>query len=197
MKQKKEASRLTLKELAIRVLREASEDNIVGFAAELAYYFLLALFPLLIFLTSIIGFLPGVDNSLLIGLERALPPDAMKLVREVLEDVVSHRSGGLLSFALIGTLWAASSGMVSLMEALNVAVLEAAAGRAGSDSHISGAGHRRFRTYNARSSDWRLARKHAQFERRIGICIKCGRISDRVRAPAERNPVALLLRSQR
>lgn len=121
MKQKKEASRLTLKELAIRVLREASEDNIVGFAAELAYYFLLALFPLLIFLTSIIGFLPGVDNSLLIGLERALPPDAMKLVREVLEDVVSHRSGGLLSFALIGTLWAASSGMVSLMEALNVA----------------------------------------------------------------------------
>jgi membrane protein len=121
MKQKKKASRLTLKELAIRVLREASEDNVAGSAAELAYYFLLALFPLLIFLTSIIGFLPGVDNSLLIGLERALPPDAMKLVREVLEDVVSHRSSGLLSFALIGTLWAASSGVVSLMEALNVA----------------------------------------------------------------------------
>jgi membrane protein len=121
MKQKKKASRLTLKELAIRVLREASEDNVAGSAAELAYYFLLALFPLLIFLTSIIGFLPGVDNRLLIGLERALPPDAMKLVREVLEDVVSHRSSGLLSFALIGTLWAASSGVVSLMEALNVA----------------------------------------------------------------------------
>jgi len=81
MKQKKKGSRLTLKELGIKVLREASEDNVAGSAAELAYYFLLALFPLLIFLTSIIGFLPGVDNSLLIGLERALPPDAMKLVR--------------------------------------------------------------------------------------------------------------------
>src|SRR6185503_6387388 len=121
VKRNKKAGRLTIKELALRTGREASKDNVVGAAAELSYYFLLALFPLLIFLTSIIGFLPGVDNSLLIALEKALPPDAMRLVREVLEDVVSHRSGGLLSFALIGTLWAASSGMVSLMEALNVA----------------------------------------------------------------------------
>jgi len=121
MKRKKKVERLTLKELALRTWREASEDNVAGAAAELSYYFLLALFPLLIFLTSIIGFLPGVDNSLLIGLERALPPDAMKLVRDVLEDVVSHRSGGVLSFALVGTLWAASSGVASLMEALNIA----------------------------------------------------------------------------
>jgi membrane protein len=112
---------LKLKELAVKTWRESIEDNVFGTAAELSYYFMLALFPLLIFLTSIIGFLPGTDNSLLIALERALPPDAMKLVRDVLEDVVSHRSGGLLSFALIGTLWAASSGVASLIEALNVA----------------------------------------------------------------------------
>ncbi|MEK6321997.1 MAG: YihY/virulence factor BrkB family protein [Acidobacteriota bacterium] len=121
MKGKKKVARLTLKELALRTWRESGEDNVAGTAAELSYYFLLALFPLLIFLTSIIGFLPGADNSLLRGLERALPPDAMKLVREVLEDVVSHRSGGLLSFALIGTLWAASSGVASLIDALNIA----------------------------------------------------------------------------
>ena len=121
MKRKKKASQLTIKELALRTWREAGQDKVAGAAAELSYYFLLALFPLLIFLTSIIGFLPGVDNSLLIGLEKALPPDAMKLVRDVLEDVVSHRSGGVLSFALIGALWAASSGVASLMEALNVA----------------------------------------------------------------------------
>ena len=121
MKRKKNVARLTLKELARKTWREASEDNVAGAAAELSYYFLLALFPLLIFLTSIIGFLPGVDNSLLIGLERVLPPDAMKLVRDVLEDVVSHRSGGVLSFALVGTLWAASSGVVSLINALNIA----------------------------------------------------------------------------
>lgn len=110
-KDSKKGRRLTVGELAPRVWRESLDDNVLGTAAELSYYFLLALFPLLIFMTSIIGFLPGADNSLLIGLQRALPPDAMKLVREVLDDVVSHRSGGLLSFALIGTVWAASSGV--------------------------------------------------------------------------------------
>jgi uncharacterized BrkB/YihY/UPF0761 family membrane protein len=50
--------RLTFKELAVRTWREANEDNILGRAAELAYYFLLALFPMLTFLTSFIGFLP-------------------------------------------------------------------------------------------------------------------------------------------
>jgi membrane protein len=121
MKRKKKVARLPFKELALRTWRESIEDNVAGAAAELAYYFLLALFPLLIFLTSIIAFLPGVDNSLLIGLERALDKDTMKLVRDVLEDVVSHRSGGVLSFALVGTLWAASSGVASLMDALNTA----------------------------------------------------------------------------
>lgn len=67
-----------------------------GSAATLAYYFLLALFPLLFFLTSAVGFLPGVQDSLLNGLARVAPPEAMKLVRETLSDVVSHRSGGLL-----------------------------------------------------------------------------------------------------
>jgi membrane protein len=43
----------------------------------------------------------------------------MKLIRETLADVVSHRSEGLLSLGLIGTLWSASSGIASLMDALN------------------------------------------------------------------------------
>ncbi|MFY9557035.1 MAG: YihY/virulence factor BrkB family protein [Blastocatellia bacterium] len=121
MKKKKTVARPSVRELAIKTWRESLDDNVLGAAAELSYYFLLALFPLLIFLTSIIGFLPGVDNSLLRGLERALPPDAMKLVRDVLDDVVSNRSGGILSLGLVGSLWAASSGIASLVIALNKA----------------------------------------------------------------------------
>ena len=115
------AASLTLRELALRTWRECSEDNVAGTAAELSYYFLLALFPLLIFLTSLIGFLPDAPSGLIDYLARVAPPEALKLVRETLADVVSHRSGGLLSFALIGTVWAASSGVASLMEALNIA----------------------------------------------------------------------------
>jgi len=110
-----------LKQLALRAWQESREDDVFGSAATLAYYFLLALFPLLIFLTSAVGFLPGVQDSLLNELARVAPPDAMKLVRETLSDVVSHRSGGLLSLGLIASLWSASSGVASLMDALNKA----------------------------------------------------------------------------
>jgi membrane protein len=112
---------LKLKELALKTWQESREDDVFGGAAQLAYYFLFALFPLLIFLTSAIGFLPDIQESLLTMISRVAPPDAIRLVRETLSDVVSHRSGGLLSLGLIGSLWSASSGVASLMDALNVA----------------------------------------------------------------------------
>lgn len=113
--------RLSFRDLVVKVWRESVEDEVFARAAELSYYFLLALFPLLIFLTSVIGFLPGARDSLLNGVARVAPPDALKLVRDTLDDVVSHRSGGLLSLGLIASIWAASSGVASLMSALNTA----------------------------------------------------------------------------
>jgi len=110
---------MKLKEFALRILRRCGEDDVSGNAAKLGFYFLLSLFPLLIFLTSMIGFLPGVQDSLFDGLGRVLPPEAMTLVRETLADVTSHRSGSVLSLGLIAALWSASSGVASLMDALN------------------------------------------------------------------------------
>jgi membrane protein len=112
----------TLKQVALKTWRETIEDDLFGAAAELSYYFLLALFPLLIFLTSVIGYLPNATHSsLAAALEKIAPPDVMTLVRDWLGDVVSHRSGGLLSIGLIGSLWAASSGVASLINTLNTA----------------------------------------------------------------------------
>jgi len=110
---------MKLKGFTLNIVRRCSEDDVSGNAAKLGFYFLLSLFPLLIFLTSMIGFLPGVQDSLLDGLSRVVPPEAMKLVRNTLADVVSNRSGGVLSLGLIASLWSASSGVASLMEALN------------------------------------------------------------------------------
>ncbi|HVF88603.1 MAG TPA: YihY/virulence factor BrkB family protein [Blastocatellia bacterium] len=119
---------LSIKELAKKIWREANEDNIFGRAAELAYYFLLALFPMLIFLTSLVAFLPGAQEGILDAIAKVAPSDAMRLVRETLHDIVSNRSGGLLSFGVLGTIWAASSGTTAVMEALNDAY-EAEEGR--------------------------------------------------------------------
>jgi membrane protein len=112
---------LTLKRLGLNVWQESNEDNVFGGAAELAYYFLLALFPMLIFLTSLVGFLPGLQSNILSALAKVAPADAMRLIEDTLTDIISHRSGGLISFGVLGTLWAASSGVESLMGTLNVA----------------------------------------------------------------------------
>lgn len=113
--------KLTVKELAKRVWHEANEDNVWGSAAQLAYYFLFALFPMLIFLTTLVGFLPDFQQTLLTALAKTLPPEVMNLVVNTLRDVTVNRSRGLLSFAILGTVWAASGGVVSLMNALNIA----------------------------------------------------------------------------
>jgi membrane protein len=112
---------LTLKELAVRTWKESNEDNVFGGAAELAYYFLLALFPMLIFLVSIVGFVSGLQESIFESLASVVPGDAMALVRDTLRDVMVNRSGGLLSFGLLGTIWAASSGVSAVISTLNVA----------------------------------------------------------------------------
>lgn len=112
---------LTLTELAKRSWREANEDNIWGRAAELAYYFLLALFPMLIFLTSLVGFLPEAQTAILSALARVMPGDAMRLVSETINDVTSNRHGGLLSFGVLGALWAAAGGVTAVMDTLNAA----------------------------------------------------------------------------
>ena len=112
---------LTLKDLARKTWREASEDNVTGRAAELAYYFLLALFPLLILLLSLISFIPSAQEVIFRWLSRLMPGGAMRVIDDWVETVFSTRSGGLLSFSVVFTLWAASTGMVALMEALNSA----------------------------------------------------------------------------
>ncbi len=104
---------LTLKELALRSWRESNEDNIFGRAAELAYYFLLALFPMLIFLTAMVGFMPGLRENIMETLSTIVPGDAMKLVSETIEDVTKNSNAGLLSFGILGTLWAASNGVTA------------------------------------------------------------------------------------
>lgn len=105
--------------LIVRVWRESFDDRVLGRAAELSYYFLLALFPLLIVLTNVIGYFPSAREGLLSAVVRVAPPDAMQLVQGFLDDIVNNRSGGVLSIGLILSLWSASSGVASLMDALN------------------------------------------------------------------------------
>jgi membrane protein len=116
---------LSIKELGRRVYAETMDDDVLGRAAQLSYYFLLALFPALLFLTSLLGYFAGEDSQLrssLFGyLSAVLPGDASKLVAETVNDVTQSSGGGKLSFGILATLWAASNGMGAISESLNAA----------------------------------------------------------------------------
>ena len=106
-----------------RTYADVVENHTMQMAAALSYYFVLSLFPALIFLSAIVAYLPVPDlfNQTLALMARFLPADTMGLVRRVLSDVVSPNKGTFLSFGILGTLWAASGGFSAAIEALNIA----------------------------------------------------------------------------
>lgn len=116
---------LTPLELLKRTFRGAQEDDIVSQAAALSYYFLLALFPLLMFLISLLGVMAGPGTELRQALTeymtRAMPGAAAVLVNRTLSEVSHAASGSKLAFGLLAALWAASGGMTAIVSSLNVA----------------------------------------------------------------------------
>ena len=111
--------RVRLKELFRRVRRDIVWHDSFGKAAELAFFFQLAIFPLLIFLLSLISFIPEAQQIILFWLGRLMPAEATEIVEEWVRDVISRRSRGILSFSLIFSLWSASTGVRTLISALN------------------------------------------------------------------------------
>jgi membrane protein len=116
---------LTPLNLIKRVWKESNDDDIWGRAAELSYYFLLALFPMLLFLVSVLGFFAGpgseLRNALFGYLSQAMPASAGELVGKTMNEVSTSASGGKLAFGILAALWAASNGMGAIVKTLNIA----------------------------------------------------------------------------
>ena len=109
--------------LLVAIFDECYNGEVLGHAAQLAFYFLFALFPMLIFLAALVGYLPipQLLDRMIDYLSQVLPTTAIVLVRQTLLEVTRKQRGGLLSFGLIVTVWAASSGLHALINSLNVA----------------------------------------------------------------------------
>src|SRR3712207_4127143 len=114
---------LTWRGLAGRVWLEIYEGDLFTRAAALSYYFLLALFPLLIFLTSMLGYFAEAGTELRANLFRYLgsivPRSASELVGATVKEITEGATGGKLSFGLLAALWFASYGMGAIGDTLN------------------------------------------------------------------------------
>ena len=108
-----------------RLVKRIVADEIFGRAAQLSYYFLLALFPLLLFLINILGYLAQEGtvfrDRLLLYLATVMPASAFTLVHTTVDEISLSSGTGKLSFGLLAALWAASNGMGAISDTLNMA----------------------------------------------------------------------------
>lgn len=106
-----------------QVWSQVMHDNVLGMAAQTAYYFFFSLFPLMLFLTplfSLVGEKQKFVNFLMEQLGRALPPDSYQLLHEIVTSVVYSTSApGLMSIGAILALWSGSNVFGALTDALN------------------------------------------------------------------------------
>jgi membrane protein len=106
-----------------RTYQEVLDHHMMAIAAGLSYYFVMSLFPLLILAAAVVAFLPipNLFDRILSSMQQIVPADSMGVVRGVLKDVITPSKGSFLTIGIVGTIWAASGGFASLIEALNIA----------------------------------------------------------------------------
>lgn len=107
--------------IATFFFQEISKDSLINKASSLAYNFMLAIFPGIIFLFTLIPYIPikNFQDQLMSLLELILPQNAFLAVESTLVEIIKHQNGGLLSFGFITALYFSTNGVANLMAAFN------------------------------------------------------------------------------
>jgi membrane protein len=120
----KELQDLKIKDFFKRLYTKAfDEEDLMSAAAQVAFYFAFALFPLLLFLISLFGMVLETAEDLraemFYYLQQVMPGSAYDLVQKTVEEVTENSSGGKLTFGFLIAIWSASAGVDSIRIALN------------------------------------------------------------------------------
>ncbi len=97
------------------------QDEITALSAQMTYYLIIAFFPFLISLITLITYTPLLTEASLYPLSDILPQETYYLVMSVAMEVIYNRSLTLLSFGMVTTLWASSNGMGAILRGINKA----------------------------------------------------------------------------
>ena len=116
---------LTFWQLTKKVVHGVDEANLIDYASGLAFNFLLALFPLLLFMLALFGLFASrsseLQTSLLSYFADFLPPSAFQLLNDTTIELAKSSSGGKLTFGIVLALWFGSGGISSMISTLNAA----------------------------------------------------------------------------
>lgn len=102
-------------------IRGIRQGSITTRASAISFKFFMALFPSLLFFFTIIPYIPlaGIHSTLLDLIRDFMPPNAYQATEHTIKDIISHKRGGLLSVGAILTLYFASNGVKSIIDAFN------------------------------------------------------------------------------
>lgn len=109
----------SIKGFILAFVKRLKDADISGFGAQLAYFFLLSLFPLLIFILTLLPYLNFPPKAVYMFLADLMPEQVYKMIKGTIIGVLENRNGGLLSIGIIGTIWSASNGVDALIKSLN------------------------------------------------------------------------------
>lgn len=99
-----------------------NKDEVLGRSAQLGFYFMLALFPALLGVKALVGMLPEqvLLPTLMFYAEKVLPEESLILVERYVDQVIQGGGDRVFYLSLLGSLWAASWGMMAIINSLNV-----------------------------------------------------------------------------
>lgn len=116
-------SELTLKKFLWALYAKIVDGDVFSQAAQVAFYFSFALFPLLFFLVSLFGIVlessKGLKGELYVYLRQVMPYSVFDLVARTLEEIIENSTGGKAALGLLVALWSASAGFDAIRVALN------------------------------------------------------------------------------
>ena len=102
-------------------IEHIKKDPIQDWSATLAFYFMLSIFPLLIFILALLPYLPIDADHMYSYVEEYVPYELANLLSTTIFNIIEEPKSGLLSFGILATIWTASNGMNALIRALNKA----------------------------------------------------------------------------
>lgn len=98
---------------------KTKEDFVSAFAAQAAFFIILSFFPFLMFLLTLLNFLPVSPKELQDIISGILPDTVNHIVNTIFSELTKNSSGAVLSATVIAALWSASRGMLALVRGLN------------------------------------------------------------------------------
>lgn len=112
---------LTWGQILQRTTREAAGDNILGMAAQLAYYFFFALFPALLFLLAVASYFPveTLIDDIIAMLGGFAPQEVLTIITEQIRKISEGQQGGLLTLGFLLAIWSSSAAMTAIIDTLN------------------------------------------------------------------------------